>query len=55
VKLEKYKWKVREVRFLGVVIGPEEIKIEQKKIKTVLDWPTPQGVKDIQKFIRLAN
>ena len=23
VKLEKYVWKVREVGFLGVVIGPE--------------------------------
>ena len=28
IKPEKYKWKVREVRFLGVVIGLEGIKIE---------------------------
>ena len=27
VKPEKYKWKVREVEFLGVVIGPEGIKM----------------------------
>ena len=27
IKLEKCKWKVREVGFLGVVIEPEEIKI----------------------------
>ena len=40
MKPEKYKWKIREVRFLGVVIGLEGIKIEQKKMKTVLDWPT---------------
>ena len=38
VKLEKYKWKVREVGFLGVVIGPEGIKIEEEKVKGVLDW-----------------
>ena len=37
VKLEKYKWKVREVGFLGVVIRPEGIKIEKKKVKDVLD------------------
>ena len=37
IKPEKYKWKVREVGFLGVVIGPEGIKIEEKKIKEVLD------------------
>jgi len=37
VKLEKYKWKVREVRFLEVVIGPSEIKMEEKKVKEVLN------------------
>jgi len=55
VKLEKYKWKVREVDFLGVVIGPEEIKMEKEKVKGFLEWPTPQCVKDIQKFLELAN
>ena len=28
IKLEKYKWKVRKVEFLEVIIGPECIKIE---------------------------
>jgi len=37
IKLEKCKWKVREVDFLGVVIGPEKIKIEEKKVKAVLN------------------
>ena len=37
VKLEKYKWKVREVGFLGVVIGLEGIKMEEDKIKSILD------------------
>jgi len=29
VRPEKYKWKIREVGFLGVVIGPKEIKMEK--------------------------
>ena len=37
VKLEKYKWKVKEVGFLGVVIGPEGIKMEEEKMKGVLE------------------
>ena len=41
--------------FLGVVIGPEGIKIEKVKVKEVLEWLTPQYVKDIQKFLGLAN
>ena len=31
MKLEKYKWKVRKVRYLGVVIRPDGIKIEKVK------------------------
>jgi len=55
VKPEKCKWKVREVDFLGVVLGLEEIKMEKAKVKAMLDWPVPKSVKDIQKFLWLAN
>jgi len=47
VKLEKCKWKVKEVGFLGVVIGPESIKMEEDKIKRVIDWLIPKCVKDV--------
>jgi len=46
---------VREVGFLGVVIGLEGIKIEEEKVKGVLDWLTLKCVKDVQKFLGLAN
>jgi len=55
VKPEKYEWKVREVGFLRVVIGPNRIKMEKEKVKGVLEWPTPKCVKDVQKFLGLAN
>ena len=55
VKPKNCKWKVREVGFLGVVIGPEGIRMEEEKIKEVLDWLTPKCVKDVQKFLGLAN
>jgi len=55
MKPEKCKWGVKEVDFLGVVIGPEEIKMEEEKVKEVLEWPTPACVKDVQKFLGLAN
>jgi len=37
VKLEKYKWKVREVEFLKVIIISEGIKMEKEKIREVLN------------------
>ena len=55
VKPEKCKQKVRKVGFLGVVIENDRIKIEEEKVKVVLDWPTPKLVKDVQKFLGLAN
>ena len=43
VKLEKCKWKVREIGFLRVVIGPEGIRMKEEKVKGVLlEWLTPK-------------
>jgi len=39
VKPEKYVWKVRRVRFLEVVIGPNSIEMEKEKVDRVLSWP----------------
>ena len=55
MKLEKYRQKVREVDFLGVVIELERIKMKKEKIKAVLDQPVPKSVKNIQKFLGLAK
>ena len=55
VKLEKYMWKIREVVFLRVVIGPDGVKMEKEKVQEVMDWPVPRSVKDMQKFLELAN
>ena len=55
VKPEKCRWKVREVGFLGVVIGPEGIKMKEVKMKDVVEWLTPKCVKDVQKFLELVN
>ena len=55
VKPEKCKWKVKEIEFLGIVIGLEGIKIEKEKVKGILEWLIPKCIKDVQKFLGLAN
>ena len=37
VKPEKYKWKVREVEFLGVIISPKGIEMQKEKVEEVLN------------------
>ena len=39
VKPKKYKWKVREVEFLGVVISPRGVEMQKEKVEGVLNWP----------------
>ena len=46
---------MKEVGFLEVIIGLEGIKIEEEKMKGILNWLTPRRVKDVQKFLGLAN
>ena len=29
--------------------------MEKEEVKSILDWPTPKRVKNIQKFLGLAN
>jgi len=45
VKPKKCMWKVREINFLGLVMGSGEIKIQEEKVARVLEWPRPKTVK----------
>ena len=57
IKLEKCMWKTRKIRFLEVIMGPNGIEMVKVKVKVngVLSWPEPKNVKDIRKFLGLAN
>ena len=55
IKPEKCFWKVREVEFLGVMLGLDRIKMDPTKLDAVKHWPTPLNMKDVQQFIGFAN
>jgi len=55
VKPEKCVWKVREVGFLGVIIGEDGVRMEKEKMQEVIKWLVPRSTKDVQKFLGLAN
>ena len=55
IKPEKCMWRVRKVPFLGVIIGEGKVKMEEDKMEGVLKWPALQCVKDVRKFLGLAN
>jgi len=43
------------VEFLGVVIRPRRVEMQKEKVEGVLHWPAPRNVKEVQKFLGLAN
>ena len=47
IKPKRYKWKVREVEFLGVVISLRGVEMQKEKVEGVLNWPALQNVKKV--------
>jgi len=43
------------VNFLGVIIGQGKIEMEEDKVVGVLNWPASKMVRDVRKFLGLAN
>ena len=53
--LEKCQFHVEEVEFLGFVVTPGGVSMEKDKVATIVDWPVPKSVHDIQIFLGFAN
>ena len=55
IDLEKSEFDKDEIEFLGHIIGIHGIRMDPKKVKAILQWPTPQNLKELQAFLGLAN
>lgn len=54
-KVEKCAFGVDTTDFLGFVVGPDGLRMDEAKIQVIRDWPTPRKVKDVQSFLGFAN
>ncbi|KAG6328466.1 hypothetical protein ID866_10624 [Astraeus odoratus] len=54
-KLEKCEFHLDSVKYLDYHLSPEGLMMFQDKVKTIIDWPEPHKVKDIQSFLGFAN
>ena len=43
------------VEYLGVIVSPKGIAMDPSKIQTILGWPTPTKIRDLQSFLGFAN
>jgi hypothetical protein len=54
-KLEKCKFGVMEVDFLGHRITQKGLKMDDHKVKAILDWELPKSVPALRSFLGLAS
>jgi len=52
---DKCHFSVDSVEYLGFFLTKDGLQMDPRKIQTVLDWPEPRKVKDIQSFLGFAN
>ena len=43
------------VEYLRFILSPDRLHMSEDKVKTILDWPEPQKVKDVQSFLGFCN
>lgn len=55
IDIKKCEFHQKSVKFLGLIITTEGIKMDPSKLQVIEDWETPKNVKDVQRFIGFIN
>ncbi len=54
-KMEKCEFHQTLTSFLGYIISADGVAMDEKKINSVVNWPTPKTTKELQRFLGFAN
>ncbi|KAL0149332.1 hypothetical protein M9458_055370 [Cirrhinus mrigala] len=54
-KAEKCEFHQTSTTFLGYVVSPERVAMNDRKVQAVLNWPRPTNIKELQRFLGFAN
>ena len=52
---EKWKFNQTSVEFLGYMISPTGITMDECKVVAITDWPLPTRLKEVKSFLGFAN
>jgi hypothetical protein len=55
LKLEKCFFDHMSIEYLGVIITEGQVKMDLAKIDSIVNWPTPKTLKNVQAFLGLCN
>lgn len=52
---KKCEFHQTSMEYLGYILSLSGLTMAEDKVKTIVDWPEPREVKDVQSFLGLAN
>jgi hypothetical protein len=55
VKFSKYAFGLQELEYLGHIVTPQGVKVDQNKITNMLNWPRPTNVFELRGFLGLTG
>ena len=55
LKASKCAFHTTETEYLGYVISPQCLRMDEEKIRTIKEWKEPTNIKGIQSFLGFAN
>ena len=55
LKTSKCEFHTTETEYLGYVISPQGLRMDEGKIRTIKEWKEPTNIKGIQSFLGFAN
>jgi hypothetical protein len=55
LKPEKYIFEQPEVKYLGVIVGNSQIKMDPVKVEGIVNWPKPTTVREVWSFLGFCN
>ena len=54
-KQSKYDFNMEKIPILGVVVGREQVQMENNEVKVVKEWKTPTRIKEVESFLEFFN
>jgi hypothetical protein len=55
LKIKKCKFEKTQVKYLGLIVGDGEMRMDPAKVSAVANWPEPENKKELQSFLGFCN
>ncbi|KAL0162053.1 hypothetical protein M9458_041449, partial [Cirrhinus mrigala] len=54
-KEDKCQFHQQSIAFLGYIISPEGVAMDETKVRAIQNWPQPRTLKELQRFLGFSN